>query len=874
VLSSSDENTSASAGRNKEPTSASMNEDVVKDSQIEQEPEDMSSSNNRAYTPSTAPTLPPMSALSDLKKGSRASLSFKQIETLAQKSSMESEIEKQLVLSLPSDLQLQVRTSSNVRESLIQAVKDGQVLQPNEQLVACLQRLDDKMTENNELASRIMDLVSENRDHLAQIKQLQQELASKQDEMKQLQIQALDRLAQLQNNVQALLTQTYELHEYPIPRLFIVLPDDRSSWNPLDFFSNKFRLYFLCECGEHTKATKSNIPHRIHLAKHQGYDIERPNEFFQQYGLYVLMILKMLKLGISVAGVAVPALSNLIPDALDQATESLKLLTNTIEPGMDQVISHIEKVSTDDGGIADGSSSQMENNEALEGADLRQLETFLKNKDKERVLGNLYRIVTTEGHVKWVCIDHYRENYHEKDAIAFRNAVDVVGGSFDENAGRVDVKLLSRVQAEQFYGALKKARSVYELVLQFDWETSQSDLKMLRDTLAATNVGVLELYLWNQGDRARDILNRSQRYDPVLDIMRHPSLKSFTIRGPLDFSKRSGLLSRNDDFSNLRHLNLSHDLFKDIPGVKCLITKATNIASLTVGPSTLRNDVLHALEACNAVAKHRTYPINVREWDLSIPSTPKESMETETMTAHQRMEHVHVLTVYGEESIQELDMDKLDDLAVDTIAKATTNGSKFTGLALRRADKLSGAFINDLSSIVSRSELSTITFYTKEDSGRVRILESIQWKHLRHLIIQLKRGTFETSVMRTLVDGVTKMSEKVELDEFRFGGETWGTVSLLEGDLLQTFVASTSIGWLVLNVDMTLEQILSLLRSADVSQMYSLILRAAGFDSAKVDAILDGLQRAKKLRYLHLVYAKITDEQKSRMRARGVDLNE
>ncbi|KAF9343823.1 hypothetical protein BGX34_006334, partial [Mortierella sp. NVP85] len=349
VLSSSYENASASASLNKDTTTTSMNEDVIKDLQIEQEPEDMASSTDRTYAPSKGSTLPSMSALSDLKKGSRASLSFKQIENIVLKSSMESEIEQQLVLSLPSELQVQVRSSSNAREALIQAVKNGQVQLPNDQLIAYLQELGSNVMEIKNMASLIIELVSENRDQLAQITRLQQDLALNQKEMKDLQLQALDRLAQLQNGIQAILTQTYELHEYPIPRLFIVLPDEGSSRNLLDFFSNKFRLYFLCECGEHTKATKSNIPHRIHLAKHEGYEIERPNEFFQQYGSYVLTILKMLKLGISLAGVAVPALTNLIPDALDQATESLKLLEKTIEPGMNQVISHIEKVSADEG---------------------------------------------------------------------------------------------------------------------------------------------------------------------------------------------------------------------------------------------------------------------------------------------------------------------------------------------------------------------------------------------------------------------------------------------------------------------------------------------------------------------------------------------
>ncbi|KAF9916694.1 hypothetical protein BGZ65_000171, partial [Modicella reniformis] len=151
------------------------------------------------------------------------------------------------------------------------------------------------------------------------------------------------------------MTQTYELHEYPIPRLFVVLPHGDSIWNIKSPFSNNFRLHFLCECGEHTKSTNSRVPHYIHLAKHEGYDITRPTEFFNQYGPYVLTILKMLKFNISVAGIALPALSQLIStDAIDQTCTSLKQLASNIEPGMDQVIGYIEKASVDEGETVDG----------------------------------------------------------------------------------------------------------------------------------------------------------------------------------------------------------------------------------------------------------------------------------------------------------------------------------------------------------------------------------------------------------------------------------------------------------------------------------------------------------------------------------------
>jgi len=851
-----------------------MLEDVVKSLQTRQPSEDIFSSDNTSHALSRGSSYPPTSTLPDFRNEPRASLPFKHVEDmgLVQRLSTESKLEQQqLVPSLSSDIQEACGTT-NVSGLLTQVIKDGAArLHELSVNVSDIKDMTSVILElvsmNNKLMFEINQLASENKTQLAEITLLQQDLASRQDEMKKLQIQALDRLAQLQNGVQALLTQTYELHEYPIPRLFIVLPDDRSSWNPLDF-SNKFKLYFLCECGEHTKATKSNIPHRIHLAKHQGYEIERPTEFFQQYGSYVLTILRMLKFGISVAGIAVPALSNLIPDALDQATENLRLLTNTIESGMDQVMNHIEKVSASDGGIADRSSEQMENNEALEGADLRQLETFLKNKDKDRVLGNLYRTLTTKGHVKWVCIDHYRENYHEKAAKAFLDAVEALEGTFNETIGRVEVKLHSKVTAEQFYAALEKSRSVYELRIELDWETSQSDFKKLRDTLALTNVGVLELYLRQQDGLTKDILNRNQRYDPVLDIMKHPSIKSFAIRGPQNLSRRSSLLSRDDDFSNLRYLDISlYELKDDLSSATHLIKKASNLSSLAVGTGLLGNDNGYALEAYNGIAEYRTYPINFKDWRLCIPPTPKES--NLSMTTQHCMEHL--LKVCCKSNRSMLDVDTLDKKTVDTISKATTNGSAFKEFELFRNGQLGDSFINNLSSIVSRSELYYFNISMKEDEGRVRILESIQWKYLRRLEIILYPWTFEARVMRALVDGVTKMSEKVGLNQFQFWSETRDTLlSLPEGDLLQTFVASTSIRYLRLEVTMTLEQILSLLRSADVSRMYRLDLWAKDFDSAKVNAILDGLQRVKKLRVLYLLYANITYEQKSRMKARGV----
>ncbi|KAI8349609.1 hypothetical protein B0O80DRAFT_429019 [Mortierella sp. GBAus27b] len=559
----------------------------------------------------------------------------KRIAQLLQTNTPGSAFEQRLLSFLPPDVQSKVIASSDVHGWVVQAIRNGQMDRLNDQLIACLQDLKDEMTKNSEMVSDVRELSLKNNELVTKIKELatknnelvsnvqeliarnheqtscnmkltalviklQQEFNVKQDEMKELQVQALDQLSLLQNRVQAIITQTYELHEYPIPRLFVVLPQDTSSWNPKDLITNTFRLYFLCECGEHTKRNASKIPHHIHLAKHEGYEITRPKEFFQQYGHHVLTILKMLRFGISVVGVAVPAISHLLrPDALDRATSSLKTMIGNIQTGMEQAIGCLEHTTTENGKPA-RASRQLENNEALEGADLRKLGTFLKNKDGGKVLGNLYRTTTSEGHVKWVCIDHYRENYHEKTSKAFRDTVESMGGSYVENVGRVDVHIRSRIQADQFYHALDKAKSVYELGIGLDWDTTQNDFKKLRDCLTKSNVRVLRIGLHRQDGPASDILNRSKRHDPILDIMRHPSIYCVSfVDAPDDFIRRSSLLSRYEDFSNLRILEIELMEFrKDIPGLKIMISRMPNLTSLTMhGSEEKSNGLCHEYDA-------------------------------------------------------------------------------------------------------------------------------------------------------------------------------------------------------------------------------------------------------------------------------------
>ncbi|KAF9350202.1 hypothetical protein BGX34_001356, partial [Mortierella sp. NVP85] len=201
----------------------------------------------------------------------------------------------------------------------------------------------------NQRFDRLQVETDRNRDLQEQLIQMQQQLGMNQEEMLRMQQKALDRLAIIQSSVQALITQTYELHEYPIPRLFIVLPKTLGlSGKIKSIFSDQFRLYFLCECGTHTMSEDSKTPHHIHLAKHDGYDLEKPSAFFERFGSYVLTVMNMIKYGITAAGLVVPSLaSSGIVNGIDTAQKHMDFIKKNIAPLVDDTIKFLDGIKRD-----------------------------------------------------------------------------------------------------------------------------------------------------------------------------------------------------------------------------------------------------------------------------------------------------------------------------------------------------------------------------------------------------------------------------------------------------------------------------------------------------------------------------------------------
>ncbi|KAF9205747.1 hypothetical protein BGZ59_000293 [Podila verticillata] len=491
--------------------------------------------------------------------------------------------------------------------------------------------------------------------------QLHAEAKQRDEEMHRLVQQANDRLVLVHKKVEAILVQNYELHEYPIPRLFVILPDMESSqwmdrdgvgggggggggmatlkkWIPR--LTDKFRLYFLCECGEHAKADStttmpedaSSISHNnTHLANHEGYEISRPSDFMDRYGPYVLGMLQVLRTCLTAAALVSPAVAHLpLMDGLDKVASNVCRSVEDTVKAVEFSICFLEtKLATDldsnsTGGPQSSSSfasldsTSFRDLKALEGSDLRRLGSFLRNKDEDKVLGNLYRITTPEGHVKWVCLEHYRASYREASMRAFLQVVEQARGTFEPQLRKVTLTLPSFTIAQDFFQRLETAPAVNEMDVTFGWGFTGSELKRLVQGVRQSNVRFCSIDLKDEASPASlteiRIPGKGGKYSPLLDMMMAtPSkLQAVRLAGLVSFADRTTRLSKSVVFGTLRSFHYGSAISPlDQARMASLLGAMPQLMDLSLGHgdfySYMHPELANAVVGCRGLTKLRLY---------------------------------------------------------------------------------------------------------------------------------------------------------------------------------------------------------------------------------------------------------------------------
>ncbi|KAF9117361.1 hypothetical protein BGW39_002257 [Mortierella sp. 14UC] len=426
-----------------------------------------------------------------------------------------------------------------------------------------------------------------------------------------LQNHALSKLDVMDRKLDAILVQNYELHEYTIPRFFVVLPESFDKWDPRSLMMGKYRLYFLCECDVHStechgissssgpRSPATPSPHRrVHLHNHKGYSFSRPNEFLERFGPYVLGMLKVLSYCLRAATIAAPA-TGLIKEAVQDAMQGIEAIAkNTLENIVSGSISFL-KQKLDDGGITASSSSSspdgfdlddpFQSVVGLEGADLRRLRTFLRYNDGDETLGNLYRTTTIEGHVKWVCLRHHRQSYRDATMLPFLKMLRENNGEYDPYLRKVSITLTSSAAAKIFFDTLAtRASAVDELDVVLDWSFWPSDLELLVKAVFQSSIKSLKLDLKDPVDDKVSKLGvrifSKNKYQPLLDLLCNKRLQGLSISGAGQFGLRTSDFPVIQNFSSLRSFHFLHRFrtAEQQPLMK-ILTCCPNLADLRLG---------------------------------------------------------------------------------------------------------------------------------------------------------------------------------------------------------------------------------------------------------------------------------------------------
>ncbi|KAG0297426.1 hypothetical protein BGZ97_004299, partial [Linnemannia gamsii] len=471
-----------------------------------------------------------------------------------------------------------------------------------QQLFHMVQRQNDTLTKLAEAKEREEKMLEE----LAAAKE-------RDDEIKRVQQQTVDRLIVTQQKIEAILVQNYELHEYPIPRLFVVLPDSYEKWNPMNTLAERFRLFFLCECEGHSNpdiesaaspdqpnvtTAASTAPivvkNNIHLAKHEGYELSRPTEFFEQYGPYVLGMLRILRHCLAVATVVAPAAA-LAENGLKDVMDGAKSISESTLEAVDISITFLKQKLEGDAVVDEIAECRTDIQEdvfsglaALEGADLRRLESFLRKKDADKILGNLYRMTTETGHVKWVCLDHYRQVYREMAMESFLQCVETNGGSYDPYFGKTVVRLKSSTVAKDFFSRLStQAPAVIGLNVTLDWQCDSADLMMLVDKVAQSNVQDMALVL-KEPVSGTPLATRMKpgkgRYNSLLSLLSNVKIRSLALTDVGRLGLRTSSLPISNNSSLLQSFHFS-GLIKNFDDARLaeIITHCRQLVDLRLG---------------------------------------------------------------------------------------------------------------------------------------------------------------------------------------------------------------------------------------------------------------------------------------------------
>lgn len=347
---------------------------------------------------------------------------------------------------------------------------------------------------------------------------------------------------QVRKRIESVMNLQYRLIAAPCPRHFIVMP------NSVCLYDDKiiptydtFRLFFLCDCGSLG----------IHISDHEGYNLDRAADFFDQFGEYTLAMMQVFKYKILSRERGTGDGQYSAP--ICHLAQTLKLDRDIIEHYTNLMISHLQKaqmVREEDGIVPE--EIHYDGTPFLGTDRLEKLHSFLlgpgekqihgkaillestessrstRTVAKKRSIADLHLTVDTDGYAHWMCLPHFKARFLDFDPQHVDSWCRTFNGQYNPQWGTLRSHYESS-PSSKYLAELSKLHGIVTLAIDFSGQRySQAMIAMCN---AVFNNKPAQLLLkFESGSCTRaDMLAGCM--DPILTMMASPHTQAFSFLG-------------------------------------------------------------------------------------------------------------------------------------------------------------------------------------------------------------------------------------------------------------------------------------------------------------------------------------------------------
>ncbi|GJJ69150.1 hypothetical protein EMPS_01496 [Entomortierella parvispora] len=359
------------------------------------------------------------------------------------------------------------------------------------------------------------------------------------------------------------------------PRFFLVLPMDGHPLDEIAPDKNKFTVHFLCYGGEAMKVKVpcthqfNAIPGHVHLCGHPGYELERPIEFFDQYGSYILNMLQMLQHGLPIQGKTVPSLNELDYRRTSRegrgGIEYMRPVREDLEHSIFQMISYLQTKKKGHEKSFEEHVRTYSFDSMAETTDLSGIRSYFKDlhaseKNEDQHLGHLLRgnMEEDDSREVWLCHPHYDVIFDTKAAKELRVSVNWHRGFYQYENRRLKLVLkMDKTTSFRNYsyliGGCKNAR---ELDLMIDCDPTVVELDHLGNIIALMTLHKITINLKNLSRSTGGLFGRGKSTNYLVHILlTSPELEVVQFKEIDDFFSKS-LPFRQDRQTRLQEIHI------------------------------------------------------------------------------------------------------------------------------------------------------------------------------------------------------------------------------------------------------------------------------------------------------------------------------